>query len=87
MPRNRTSVTPVVTNTPVVVPKPAQTGLGQVVKEGMAFGVGNAIAHTIIGRLFGSPSVVKDQQKAPGRIQYEKCMELTNNNHELCEQF
>ena len=57
--------------------------LGQVVKEGMAFGAGNAIAHNIIGRLFGGSSVAP---AAPAKIHaYEHCMELTKNNKEVCE--
>lgn len=55
--------------------------LGQVVKEGMAFGTGSAIAHNIIGRLFGGTSPV-----TPAKVtQYEHCMELTQNNQEVCE--
>lgn len=63
----------------------AVPGLGQIMKEGMAFGVGNAVAHNIIGRLFGvsSSTVVP---VTPAKVHaYEHCMELTQNNQEVCE--
>jgi len=83
MPRNSNkSVKPI-----VLVPSqplatmPANTpGLGQIVKEGMAFGAGSSIAHSLIGRLFGGPT-----QVATTKNQYDHCMELTKNNQEVCE--
>jgi hypothetical protein len=61
------------------------SSFGQIVKEGMAFGVGNAVAHNIIGRLFGSSSSTV-VPAAPVKVHaYEHCMELTKNNKEVCE--
>ena len=34
-------------------PQPQREGLGQVLKEGLAFGTGSAIAHSVIGSIFG----------------------------------
>jgi hypothetical protein len=78
MPRNSNkSVKPlvVVPSQPLATTATVAPGLGQIVKEGMAFGAGSSIAHNIIGRMFGGPST----------NQYDQCMELTKNNQEVCE--
>ena len=91
MPRNsQTSVKPYLlppNKLPLVNPLSSvgttTPSLGQVVKEGMAFGAGNAVAHNIIGRLFSGSSVAP---AAPEKKHaYEHCMELTKNNKEVCE--
>ena len=89
MPRNnQTSVKPYVLppqKLPIINPLSSvgTPSLGQVVKEGMAFGAGNAVAHNIIGRLFGgSSSVVPSAAKVN---EYDHCLELTKNNHEVCD--
>ena len=84
MPRNSNkSVKPLIvpsSQPPAIVSAtPTAPGLGQIVKEGMAFGTGSAIAHNIIGRLFGGSSPVTPVNA------YNQCMELTKNNHEVCE--
>jgi hypothetical protein len=84
MPRNSNkSVKPLVAppSSPVVV-SPSAPGLGQIVKEGMAFGAGNAVAHNIIGRLFSGSSAVAPAAKVNA---YDQCLELTKNNHEVCD--
>jgi len=89
MPRNnQTSVKPYVLppqKLPIINPLSSvgTPSLGQVVKEGMAFGAGNAVAHNIIGRLFGGSSSVAPS--AAKVSMYDQCLELTKNNHEVCE--
>ena len=61
----------------------ASPGLGQIVKEGMAFGVGNAVAHSVIGRLFGGVAVAP--APASEKTAYNHCLVLTNGNQEVCE--
>jgi hypothetical protein len=95
MPRNNRDVvhpTKKVTVLPkatVVMPKTtgvASPGLGQIVKEGMAFGVGNAVAHSVIGRLFGGVAVAPASVAPPSeKTAYNHCLELTNGNQEVCD--
>jgi len=82
MPRNsQTSVKPYVLPQKLPLVNPLSSvgtttpSLGQVVKEGMAFGAGNAVAHNIIGRLLPAAKVNA----------YDQCLELTKNNHEVCD--
>jgi hypothetical protein len=86
-PTKEVSVLPKATG---VMPKAtgvASPGLGQIVKEGMAFGVGNALAHSVIGRLFGGVPVAPAPAPAPAseKTAYNHCLELTNGNQEVCE--
>ena len=91
MPRNSNkTVKPLIvpsSQPPAIVPpsSAAAPGLGQIVKEGMAFGVGNAVAHNIIGRLFGNSSSTVVPAASTKVSAYEHCMELTKNNKEVCE--
>jgi hypothetical protein len=94
MPRNNRAVVHPTKEVAVLPKVSAATspGLGQIVKEGMAFGVGNAVAHSVIGRLFGgSSSVAATPAAAPAaapvseKLQYTQCLELTKGNHEVCE--
>lgn len=75
---NRETKLPVVTSPLSSVAAPS---FGQIVKEGMAFGAGNAVAHQVIGRLFGAASTASTS----ALTQYEQCMELTHKNQEVCE--
>lgn len=88
MPRNNRDVVHP-TKKVTVLPKAtsvASPGLGQIVKEGMAFGVGNAVAHSVIGRLFGGVAVAP-ASVAPHseKTAYNHCLEITNGNQEVCE--
>lgn len=69
-----------VTDLPVKNVQPTAS-LGQIVKEGMAFGVGNAVAHNVVNRLFGSSNTV-----VPVKTEYVKCMQETNDK-EYCAKY
>jgi hypothetical protein len=86
MPRKqRASVLPVSNEKSLTVVKNVQptntASLGQIVKEGMAFGVGNAVAHNAINRLFGTSNTV-----VPVKTEYAKCMQETNDK-EYCAKY
>jgi hypothetical protein len=83
MPRSKqTSLAPTsnVANHKVLNPKVAVAGpsLMQTVKEGFSFGIGSAIAHRVVGGLFGSsqpqplPEVRPTEYKRP--TEYEQCL-------------
>lgn len=52
----------------------------QTVKDGMAFGVGNAIAHKIIGSI---PNTIKAPENS---IEYEQCMKEYDDKA-VCERY
>lgn len=58
----------------VVLSKPS---LGQTIKDGIAFGVGNAIAHKLVNSIMSSDPSVKDKE-------YEKCMK-EHNDKSICD--
>ena len=67
--------------TSVPAPLVAKPSMLQTVKEGFSFGVGSSIAHTMVGRLFGSSSQIHPQAPtAPvdscykERRDYETCI-------------
>lgn len=50
---------------PTAAPVPAGPGLGTIVKEGFAFGVGNAAAHRVFSSLFGPSQAVVVPSQPP----------------------
>lgn len=52
----------------------------QTMKEGLAFGVGNAIAHKIIGSI---PNTIKEIEKP---LEYEQCMKEYDDKA-ACERY
>ena len=76
-----------VTDLPMVKNVQPTPSLGQIVKEGMAFGVGNAIAHNVVNRLFsGSSTVVPIVPVVLEKTEYVKCMQETNDK-EYCARY
>ena len=76
-----------VTDLSVVKSVQPTASLGQIVKEGMAFGVGNAIAHNVVNRLLGgSSTVVPVVPVVPEKTEYSKCMQETNDK-EYCAKY
>jgi hypothetical protein len=78
--------TPQKTNVPaIVVPKPSFL---QTIKDGFAFGTGSAVAHRVVGSIFGSPAHTQVQPEGQvnekRNIEYEQCMK-DYNNRDVCE--
>ena len=53
----------------VIVPKPSML---TVIKEGFGFGVGSAVAHRVMGSIFGTQ--VQAPQPPLRNIEYEQCL-------------
>ena len=77
---------------PVVYQTPTQAGFGQLIKEGIGFGAGQAIAHRAVNAIFGStttaPSSLVQQSADPKnpcyseRSLFETCMKIkTQDDH------
>ena len=69
---------------PVVAP--AAPGFGQVLKEGLAFGVGQATAHNLVNSFFGTNKVQTIQVASkcnPERTAFENCLK-TKTLDEQC---
>lgn len=60
--------------------------LGQTLKEGIAFGVGQSIAHRAVGILLGG-SAPTEQVKTSEKPEYVQCMRESKNDEESCKQF
>lgn len=79
MPRSsKTALQPV---RPVAAPpsiQPQTAGLGSIVTQGLAWGVGQSIAHHAVGSLFSTPRPV-----APTCQEYQRC--LTKVDKETCD--
>lgn len=65
-------------NLPAIIPQ--KPSFLQTMKEGVAFGVGNAIAHKIIGSI---PNTIKTTERP---VEYEQCMEEYNDKA-ACERY
>jgi len=80
MPRsNKIAPQKTVTVPAVVVPK---SSMLTTVKEGFSFGVGSAIAHRVVGGLFGLGSGSGPQPQSPPpirNIEYEQCLSEHTN--------
>ena len=63
---------------PMRAPAPAPTSMGSLVKEGFAWGLGNGIAHTMIGSIFRPAPVIAVPAAAAAIPQvsseYTQCM-------------
>lgn len=66
-------------NLPAIIPAQRPSFL-QTMKEGVAFGVGNTIAHKIIGSI---PNTIKTTERS---VEYEQCMEEYNDKA-ACERY
>lgn len=70
---------------PLVVQTPGST-IGQTIKQGIAFGVGQSIAHRAIGILVGG-SAPTERVQVSEKPEYVQCMRESKNNEEACKQF
>lgn len=69
----------------VANPVPTAT-FGQTLKEGLAFGAGQAVAHRVVGSLFGSSAPSQNEVKLPcdkERSAFETCMK-TKSVEDFC---
>ena len=60
---------------PAPAPVPAPTSMGSLVKDGFAWGLGNGIAHTVVGSIFrpaAAPIAVPAVPQPPS--EYTQCM-------------
>ena len=85
MPRTSTNKPIVYKPTPQpVVHKPAlhppTPSLGQTIKEGFGFGVGNAIAQRVATSIFGAPKIQTEQIPTA----YEQCIAEHRDDAALC---
>jgi hypothetical protein len=64
----------------------ARPSFGQTLKEGIAFGAGQSIAHRAIGILLGG-SASAEHVKVSEKPEYVQCMRESNSNEEACKQF
>ena len=74
---------------PSVVVQPPRPSLGQTLKEGIAFGVGQGIAHRAIGILLGgtAPTEHIKTTETPEKPEYLQCLRESKNNQDACKQF
>ena len=63
---------------------PSQPSFGQTLKEGFALGTGSAIAHRVIGSIFGAPTV---NLAAPTEKKIESPCEKERSAFESCMKF
>ena len=87
MPR---SSKPSKSSVPVVQPPssliPAQPSFGQVVKEGLAWGTGQALAHRAVAAVLGPSVPVQTKIESPcdkERVAFESCMK-TKSTEDFC---
>jgi hypothetical protein len=67
----------------------AKPTFGQTIKEGIAFGVGQSVAHRAIGAIFGSPATQEKSVTiiAAEKPEYTQCMKETFQDKEACKQY
>jgi hypothetical protein len=65
---------------------PAQSSFGQVIKEGLAWGTGQALAHRAVAAVLGPSVPVQTKIESPcekERIAFETCMK-TKSTEDFC---
>jgi hypothetical protein len=78
---------------PIPAPTPAtKPSLGQTVKEGLAFGIGQSIAHNVIGSMFRTVTPVAAVAPVATvavteKPEYTQCMKESFGDKEMCKQF
>jgi hypothetical protein len=69
----------------VTVPRPS---FGQTLKEGLAFGVGQGIAHRVVGHVFGGAgSNATASKSSSDNPEYTQCMQESFQDAEACKRF
>ena len=63
----------------------AKPTFGQTIKEGIAFGIGQSVAHRAIGAIFGSSAT--QNNSVPEKPEYIQCMKETFQDKEACKQY
>lgn len=101
MPRSQQSKSPMLVtkpHAPVVVHQPTseKPGFGQLVKEGIGFGAGQAIAHRAVNAILGSATTVPDtpaQQSTfitkctPEKKAFEMCLKTKTQEDQCNNEF
>ena len=97
-PRKKTLVEPVPAPIPATKPTPTPplATFGQTVKEGLAFGIGQSVAHNVIGSMFRTVTPVTTAAAVAAPVatvavtekpEYTKCMKESFGDKEMCKQF
>ncbi|NBT46923.1 MAG: hypothetical protein EBT07_03765 [Actinobacteria bacterium] len=74
-------------------PTPPLATFGQTVKEGLAFGIGQSVAHNVIGSMFRTVTTVTTAAAPVAAVavtekpEYTQCMKESFGDKELCKQF
>jgi len=71
-------------------PTPPLATFGQTVKEGLAFGIGQSVAHNIIGSMFRTVAPVATPVATVAvteKPEYSNCMKESFGDKEICKQF
>jgi len=71
----------------VQTPTIAQPTFGQTVKQGIAFGVGQSIAHRIVGSVLGSDIKEVSVSRSDAKPEFIQCMKESNYDIEACKQY
>jgi len=76
---------------PMKAPVVERPSFGQVIKEGLAFGVGQSIAHRVVGSVFGptAPTVptaptAPNQKTESFNYAYVQCLKESMNDEKAC---
>ena len=76
---------------PIPATKPTSTPplatFGQTVKEGLAFGIGQSVAHNVIGSMFRPVATAAAPVAVTEKPEYTQCMKESFGDKELCKQF
>lgn len=65
----------------------ADTTLYSSVKQGLGFGVGSEIGHSLFRSIFTVPPPTKSEEKKKLVTMYDQCLEVYPQNPDLCEPF
>jgi hypothetical protein len=71
----------------VQTPTIAQPTFGQTLKQGIAFGVGQSIAHRIMGGVSRSDKTEVSVSRSDANPEFIQCMKESNYDIEACKQY
>jgi hypothetical protein len=97
MPRSKQNTLPAAPRTPSYAPPPkiwhsapaADTSLYSSVKQGLGFGVGSEIGHSLFRSIFSVPPPTKQESepaaaKKTVAVMYDQCLEIYPQNPDIC---
>jgi len=90
MPRKQNKSIVSAPNKPIVPATIERPSFGQVMKEGIAFGVGQSIAHRILGMAISTTNNTTPSVTPVTRIEtpeYIQCMKESSNDKDFCKQY